>query len=84
MKPSELRGMALDELRGELADQERSFFNLRFRKAVGEDIQATDIKRIRREIARIKTLLTEKEKAGGKEGTLPSPKGLARKAIDRS
>ena len=64
MKPSELRGMTLDELRGELAEQHRGFYNLRFRKAVGEDIHATEFKRIRREIARIKTILTEKEKLG--------------------
>ncbi len=61
MKPTELRGMSLDELRGELAEQERGFYNLRFRKSVGEDISATEMKAIRREIARIKTIITEKE-----------------------
>jgi len=61
MKPAELRGMSLDELRGELAEQERGYFNLRFRKSVGEDINATQMKKIRREIARIKGILTEKE-----------------------
>ena len=61
MKPSELRGMSLDELRGELAEQERGHYNLRFRKSVGEDINATEMKKIRREIARIKTLITEKQ-----------------------
>jgi len=53
--------MSLDELRGELAEQERGFYNLRFRKSVGEDINATEMKNIRREIARIKTVITEKE-----------------------
>lgn len=61
MKPSELRGMSLDELRGELAEQQRGFYNLRFRKSVGEDITSTEMKHIRREIARIKTVITEKE-----------------------
>ena len=65
MKPSELRGMTLDELRGELAEQERGLYNLRFRQSVGEDIQATQMKQLRRDIARIKTLITEKENAGG-------------------
>jgi len=41
MKPSELRGMSLDELRGQLADEQRGLYNLRFRKSVGEDINAT-------------------------------------------
>jgi large subunit ribosomal protein L29 len=70
MKPSELRGMTPDELKGELAEQERGFYNLRFRQSVGEDIQPAQMKRVRREIARIKTIITEKEagnavKAGG-------------------
>ena len=43
MKPSELRGMSIDELRGELAEQERGYYNLRFRKSVGEDIHATEM-----------------------------------------
>jgi large subunit ribosomal protein L29 len=64
MKPSELRGMTLDELRGELSEQERGIYNLRFRLSVGEDIPAEQMKRVRREIARIKTLITEKENAG--------------------
>ena len=62
MKTSELRGMTLDELKGELNEQERGFYNLRFRKSVGEDISSTQFKNIRRDIARIKTLITEKEK----------------------
>ncbi|HUU43729.1 MAG TPA: 50S ribosomal protein L29 [Planctomycetota bacterium] len=61
MKPSELRGMSLDELRGELADQQRALYNLRFRKSVGEDIHPTETKNLRREIARINTIITEKE-----------------------
>ena len=61
MKPSELRGMSLDELRGELADQQRALYNLRFRKSVGEDIHATETKNLRREIARINTIITEKK-----------------------
>lgn len=65
MKASELRGMTQDELRGALAEQERGLYNLRFRQSVGEDIHATQLKEVRREIARIKTLITEKENAGG-------------------
>jgi large subunit ribosomal protein L29 len=61
MKPMELRSMSLDELRGELADQQRALYNLRFRKSVGEDINATEMKKTRREIARVKTILSEKE-----------------------
>ncbi len=63
MKPSELRGMTLDELKGELSEQERGFYNLRFRRSVGEDVHAEQMQLLRREIARIKTIITEKENA---------------------
>ena len=62
MKPSELRGMGLDELRGELTEQQRGYYNLRFRRAAGENVNISELKQIRREIARIKTILTEKSK----------------------
>ena len=64
MKPSELRGKTLDELKGELSEQERGLYNLRFRRSVGEDIHPTQMMGVRREIARIKTIITEKETAG--------------------
>jgi large subunit ribosomal protein L29 len=64
MKPSELRSMTMDELHGELSEQERGYYNLRFRRSVGEDIQPAQMKRARREIARIKTIITEKENVG--------------------
>ncbi len=63
MKATELRGMTLDELKGELGEQERGLYNLRFRQSVGEDIHPTQMSKVRRDIARIKTLITEKEKA---------------------
>jgi large subunit ribosomal protein L29 len=72
MKSSELRGMSLDELRGELAEQQRGYYNLRFRKSVGEDISISEMKRIRREIARVKTLLAEKERKAEKPSEKPS------------
>ena len=75
MKPTELRGMSLDELRGELSDQQRTLYNLRFRKSVGEDINASEMKKVRREIARVKTIITEKDneqRAGQPAATLES------------
>ena len=66
MKATELRGMTLDELKGEVVEQERGLYNLRFRQSVGEDIHPTQMQRVRRDIARIKTLITEKETAARK------------------
>ena len=61
MKSTELRAMSLEDLQGQLAEQQRGLYNMRFRKAVGEDINATQLKSIRREIARVLTIITEKE-----------------------
>ena len=60
MKAAELRNMSLEDLRGELVEQRRVYFNLRFRNAAGEDIGTAEMKKARREIARMKTVLTEK------------------------
>lgn len=60
MKAGELRNLSLEDLRGELVEQRRAYFNLRFRNAAGEDIGTAEMKKARREIARMKTVLTEK------------------------
>ena len=60
MKAGELRNLSLEDLQGELVEQRRAYFNLRFRNAAGEDIGTAEMKKARREIARMKTVMTEK------------------------
>ena len=60
MNAGELRNLSLEDLRGELVEQRRAYFNLRFRNAAGEDIGSAELKKARREIARMKTIITEK------------------------
>ena len=60
MKAGELRNLSLEDLQGELTEQYRTYFNLRFREAAGEDLGPAEMKKARREIARMKTVLTEK------------------------
>jgi large subunit ribosomal protein L29 len=63
MKTKELRELSPDELRhreGELVDQ---LFKLRFQKSLGQLDSPMKIKVIKRDIARIKTLLNESPKA---------------------
>lgn len=65
MKVQELRELSADELRSrerELADQ---LFKLRFQHTLGQLENAMKLRNIRREIARIKTVLAENER--GKE-----------------
>jgi large subunit ribosomal protein L29 len=65
MKARELRELSADELRTrekELADQ---LFKLRFQHTLGQLENAAKLRNIRREIARIKTVLVETQR--GKE-----------------
>lgn len=60
MKAKELREKSLDELRGELLNLLKEQFNLRMRKATGQLTQTHLLGRAKRDIARVKTVLTEK------------------------
>ena len=62
MKASELKRLSVNDLKGELAEQYRTYFNLRFREAAGEDIGSAEMKKARRQIAQMKTVITQKEK----------------------
>jgi|TARA_B110000263_G_C14975871_1_gene359271 large subunit ribosomal protein L29 len=57
----EVRGLSQDELIKELSEQQRGMMNLRFRKATLQLQDTTEIKNTRRTIARIRTVLRERE-----------------------
>jgi len=63
MKTQELRSMTLDELRGKLTQLDEEQFNLRFRLTTQPLDDPLRIRKVRREIARVKTLIREKESA---------------------
>lgn len=60
MKAKELREKSVDELRSELLNLLKEQFNLRMRKATGQLNQTHLLGKTKREIARVKTVLTEK------------------------
>ncbi len=60
MKASELREKSVEELTADLLKAREDQFKLRMSKATGQLGQTHLIKLARREVARIKTLLTEK------------------------
>lgn len=60
MNATELRSKTADELRGELKGLLREEFNLRMQKATGQLARPHQFQRIRKDIARIKTVLNEK------------------------
>ncbi len=62
MKSAEMREMAPEELLHKEQDLRKELFNLRFRQATGEIENPMRIRAIRREIARMLTIITEKKK----------------------
>jgi large subunit ribosomal protein L29 len=57
MKASELRTRTVDELREQLLQLKKEQFNLRFQKATGQLENTARVREVRRDIARIKTIL---------------------------
>ena len=64
MKPSDLRSRTADELDEQIATLGKEIFNLRFRRASGQLENTARMRQARREIARIKTILGERSRAG--------------------
>jgi large subunit ribosomal protein L29 len=59
--PRELRDLPDDELRSRLDSSKEELFNLRFQLATGQLDNPMRIKQVRHDIARLMTLLTERE-----------------------
>ncbi len=60
MKASELRDLSITELEQKESDLRKEFFNLRFQKATGEIVNPRRITQVKRDIARILTVVGEK------------------------
>ena len=63
MRIEEIRNIGTDNLLQELGGMERELFNLRFQKATQQLSDTTGLRKTRRNIARIKTVLRERELA---------------------
>jgi large subunit ribosomal protein L29 len=64
MKASEIREKSLNELKEELLRLRREAFNLRMQRASGQLPQSHLLKETRRDIARVKTIMKEKQPNG--------------------
>ncbi len=65
MKAADLRLKTYDELIQLLRDLKRERLNLRFQQASGQLEKPSRMKEVRRDIARILTILNERKRAGG-------------------
>ncbi len=61
MKATEIRRKTVEEMMYELVDLHKEQFKSRMQKATGQLTNSSELKRVRRDIARIKTVLNEKE-----------------------
>ncbi len=61
MKSSALRALGSPELQRQLDDSRRELFNLRFQMATRQLVKVSEIRRVRKDVARIRTLLRERE-----------------------
>jgi len=66
MKADELREKDDKALRKELGELRREGFKLRMQQGTGQLGRTSEMRRVRRDIARVLTLLGERERAGDK------------------
>jgi large subunit ribosomal protein L29 len=60
-KPNELRGLSNQELMGEVDEHRKALFNLRYQANTEQMEDPARVKRTRREVARILTILRQRE-----------------------
>ena len=67
MKAEEFRGMTPDQLDEQVTRLKKEQFNLRFQRATGQLENTSRVRTVRRDIARIKTLQTQRRSGAGQE-----------------
>ena len=77
MKAQELRDKTPDQLRESLASLKKEAFNLRFQKATGQLENTSRMQVVRRDAARVKTILNQKAAAAASADQKPDQKAEA-------
>jgi large subunit ribosomal protein L29 len=65
LTPDDFRGKSSDELSEQLVKLKKEQFNLRFQRANGQLENTGRVRQVRRDIARIETVLTEQRRKAG-------------------
>ncbi len=68
MKASEVRGLSVEQIHTKLADAREELMKLRFQQVSGQLTDFNQLRALRRDIARMETILHESERAAAKEG----------------
>ena len=66
MKPSEIRALKVEEIKSRLADSREELMKLRFQQVTGQLTDTSRMRFVRRDIARMSTIIKELE--AGEEG----------------
>ena len=88
MKAGDARAMTPDQLSDELMKLKKEQFNLRFQRATGQLENTSRVREVRRDIARLKTIMRQKRvgaepattAAAPEAGTKPKAKATAKRA----
>ena len=67
MKPADIRALSTEEIRARLEDSREEHFKLRFQYASGQLTDHSRLRIARQEVARLATILRERELAEGEE-----------------
>ena len=62
VKTKDLRAMSIDELEAKLLEKKKEQFNLRVQQSTGQLQNTAVLRSVRREVAKINTLITERKK----------------------
>lgn len=62
VKTKDLRAMTIDELEAKLVEGKKELFNLRIQQSTGQLTNTAQIRKARREVAKINTLIVERKK----------------------
>ncbi|WP_371397455.1 50S ribosomal protein L29 [Fretibacter rubidus] len=65
-KTIDMRAMSADQMNEKLIELKKEAFNLRFQKATGQLEKTARVREVRRDIARLKTIMAEKKAAAPK------------------
>jgi large subunit ribosomal protein L29 len=73
MKAVELKDLSVEELKKRLADEQESLANLRFQLATSQLESPIKVRTVRRDIARLETLIRQREIAAPAPAPIPAP-----------
>jgi large subunit ribosomal protein L29 len=68
MKPEEIRKMSVEEMQGKLSDMREELMKLRFQQVTGQITDTSRLRLLRRDIARMETILNEQTRNTKQEG----------------